>query len=186
MTPPMTTPTSRTTLQLQPPTVQLQRNSTEFKTSTYCTSHDHVLHCKRMLPAWADNTDGPVPMLVMLSLASCRKRQGRPENRATPWSCCCRPWPWLCHGADAGGRPCKQAFEAHLGPSTIFWRSGGYRKTSNLRNGPSMMLMMLAPAACIISIIGTPFDQFGGIKLQPFSFFVYLMMAFGWHQEATN
>ena len=27
----------------------------------------------------------------------------------------------------------------------FFWRSGGYRKTSNLRNGPPMMLMMLAP-----------------------------------------
>ena len=33
-----------------------------------------------------------------------------------------------------------------------------------------MMLMMLAPVACIISIIGAPFHQFRGIRLQPLCF----------------
>ena len=34
-----------------------------------------------------------------------------------------------------------------------------------------MMLMMLAHMACIISIIGGRFHQFGGIRLQPLCFF---------------
>ena len=34
------------------------------------------------------------------------------------------------------------------------------------------MLMMLAPVACIISIIGAPFHQFEDITLQPLFFFV--------------
>ena len=69
---------------------------------------------------------------------------------------------------------------------------GGVPEGSNLRNGPPMMLMMLAPVACIISIIGAPFHQFGGIRLQafirlqPFCFFVCFMMAFGLHREASN
>ena len=33
-----------------------------------------------------------------------------------------------------------------------------------------MMLMMLAPVACIISIIGAPFHQFRVIRLQPLCF----------------
>ena len=63
----------------------------------------------------------------------------------------------------------KLASEVHLGPSTLFLEVGGYRKTSNLRSGPPMVLMILAPvAACIISIIGVPFRQFGEIRLQSF------------------
>ena len=138
--------------------------------------------------------------------------RGCPPNRATPWGCCRRPWPWLCHGADASAAdpasldlrfskgPPRTPFQDHskftwvfeanphategflkrpLNPPKLhhehgpfFWRSGRYRKTSNLRNGPPMMLMMLAPVACIISIIGAPFHKFGGIRLQPFCFFV--------------
>ena len=50
------------------------------------------------------------------------------------------------------------------------------------------MMLMMAPVACIISIIGAPFHQFGGIRPQPFCFVVCFMMAFGWHQdqEASN
>ena len=45
---------------------------------------------------------------------------------------------------------------------------GPFWKLASERNGPPMMLMMLAPVACIISIIAAPFHQFGGIRLQPF------------------
>ena len=51
----------------------------------------------------------------------------------------------------------KTSLRGPSGPQHCFLEVGGYRKTSNLRNGPPMMLMMLAHVACIISIIGLRF-----------------------------
>ena len=48
------------------------------------------------------------------------------------------------------------------------------------------MLMMLAPLASIISIIGAPFHQFGGMRLRPFCFLVCFIMALGWRGQTTN
>ena len=74
------------------------------------------------------------------------------------------------------------------GPSgaPFFGGCGGYLKTPDLRNGLPMMLMMLASWACIISIIGAPFLQFGGIRLQPLCFLVCFVRAFGWRQTKND
>ena len=48
-----------------------------------------------------------------------------------------------------------------------------------------MMLMMLAPLASIISIIGAPFTNFKVSGCSHFDICIF-MLAFGWHQEGVK
>ena len=60
-----------------------------------------------------------------------------------------------------------------MGPGSYFCRWRGYRKSSDWRNAPPMMLMMLAPLASI-SIMRAPFTNFKVSGCSHFDLFVFL------------